>query len=201
MIRKCQNTDMARTKEFDRDATLLQSISVFSQHGYEGTSTEVLLKTMGISRQSLYDTYGDKWRLYLESLQRYVSDSVGAHLVTLEHAAGGRAAIEAFLIRAVNQARADASPACLGVSAVCEFGRSAPEVVALTEAAGRLLVDALKRRLREAASRAEMAPDIDIDDAAAFLASTLTGIKVAARAGASQDSLLGIARMALRSLR
>jgi TetR/AcrR family transcriptional repressor of nem operon len=64
-----------------------------------------------------------------------------------------------------------------------------------------LLVDALKRRLREAASRAEMAPDIDIDDAAAFLASTLTGIKVAARAGASQDSLLGIARMALRSLR
>jgi AcrR family transcriptional regulator len=37
-------------------------------HGYEGTSTDTLLKAMGISRQSVYDTFGDKWQLYQEAL-------------------------------------------------------------------------------------------------------------------------------------
>jgi TetR/AcrR family transcriptional repressor of nem operon len=67
---------MARPKEFDRDIALQQAIKVFSNHGYEGTSTDALLKAMRISRQSLYDTFGDKRRLYLEALQRYNADSV-----------------------------------------------------------------------------------------------------------------------------
>ena len=188
---------MARTKEFDRDATLQQAIEVFSQHGYEGTSTPVLLEAMGISRQSLYDTYGDKWRLYLESLQRYVSDSVGGHLLALE-SGGGLAAIEAFLVRAVDQASAAAAPACLGVGAVCEFGRSSAEVANLTDASARLLTAALRRRLHEAQARADAS---DVDEAADFLMATLTGIKVAARAGMPRNKLMGIARRALRGLR
>ena len=189
---------MARTKEFDRDATLQRAIDLFSQHGFEGTSTQALLEAMGISRQSLYDTYGDKWRLYLESLQRYVGDSVGGHLLALEGAGGGLAAVESFLVRAVDQASAAAAPACLGVGAVCEFGRASPDVVALTERSARLLAAALRRRLREGLPKAS---DAELDESTDFLMATLTGIKVAARAGLPRDKLLGIARRALRGLR
>ena len=189
---------MARTKEFDRDATLKQAIAAFSQRGYEGTSTQALLEAMGISRQSLYDTYGDKRQLYLESLQRYVADSIGGHLLALESADDGLAAISAFLARAVDQASAAAAPACLGVAAICEFGRDDADVAALTERSGRLLLDALKRRLRDASASAS---DADIAESADFLMATLTGIKVAARAGMSRDKLQGIARRALRGLR
>jgi TetR/AcrR family transcriptional repressor of nem operon len=38
---------------------------------------------MGISRQSLYDTFGDKRRLYLEALQRYVQDGVANQIAVL----------------------------------------------------------------------------------------------------------------------
>ena len=133
---------MARTKDFVRDVALSRAIAVFSQHGFEGTSTEALLGAMGIGRQSLYDTFGDKWQLYLEALQRYSSDSIGAQLVVLEGAATGEAGLEALLMHAVARAREDPQPACLGVSAVCEFGRSEPEIVSLTEAMGRLLTRA-----------------------------------------------------------
>jgi AcrR family transcriptional regulator len=51
---------MARHKEFDRDLALGAAINVFSEHGYEGTSTDQLLTAMKISRQSMYDTFGDK---------------------------------------------------------------------------------------------------------------------------------------------
>ena len=67
---------MARHKEFDRDTALHAAIGMFSEHGYEGTSTDRLLTAMKISRQSMYDTFGDKRSLYLEALKRYNTDSV-----------------------------------------------------------------------------------------------------------------------------
>jgi TetR/AcrR family transcriptional regulator, transcriptional repressor for nem operon len=192
---------MARTKEFDRDVALSRAIAAFSQHGFEGTSTEALVAAMDIRRQSLYDTFGDKWRLYLEALQRYSSDSIGAQLVTLEGAASGAAGIEALLLLAVSRAANDPAPACLGISAICEFGRSAPEVVALTETMGRLLTLAVERRVREAIAAGAFPADLDVAAAGDFILATLTGIKVAARQGASAATLNGIARMALRSFR
>ncbi|MGO8484962.1 TetR family transcriptional regulator, partial [Rhizobium leguminosarum] len=51
---------MARHKEFDRDTALHAAIGVFSEHGYEVTSTEELLTAMKISRQSMYDTFGEE---------------------------------------------------------------------------------------------------------------------------------------------
>jgi hypothetical protein len=38
---------MARPKEFERETALQEAIKVFSEHGYEGTSTEALLEIMG----------------------------------------------------------------------------------------------------------------------------------------------------------
>ena len=62
---------MARHKEFDRDETLQKAMEVFWSRGYEAASIEDLVKHMGINRQSLYDTFGDKHRLYLLALDRY----------------------------------------------------------------------------------------------------------------------------------
>ena len=192
---------MARSKDFIRDVALSRAIAVFSQHGFEGTSTEALLAAMDIRRQSLYDTFGDKWQLYLEALQRYSSDSIGAQLVVLEGAATGEAGLEALLMHAVARAREDPQPACLGVSAICEFGRSEPEIVSLTEAMGRLLTRAVERRVRDAMASGAFADDLSVPIAGQYVLATLTGIKVAARRGASETVLRGIAQMALRSFR
>ena len=192
---------MARPKEFERDTALQEAIRVFSDHGYEGTSTDALLRIMGISRQSMYDTFGDKWCLYLESLQRYTADSISDQLRVLNSALSAMKGLEAHLNHAVDRAIADPSPACLGLSAICEFGRSDPEVKMLTDTAGRTLLSALERRISEAKTDGDVAKDVDVIEAASFVQATLAGIKIAARAGASPETLRGIARMALRSLR
>lgn len=190
---------MARSKEFDRDAALLQAILLFSHQGYEGTSTDELLVAMGIRRQSLYDTFGDKWTLYLEALQRYGANSVGEQLVVLEGAPSGEAGIAALLKHAAAKAAGSPAPSCLGVSSICEFGRSKPEIVALNDAMGRLLTGAVERRVREAVAAGAFSKELDAGTAAQFVLATLTGIKVAARAGATAPVLQGIAGMALRS--
>lgn len=62
---------MARQKEFDRDRVLHKAMEVFWTRGYEGASIQDLVKHMGINRQSMYDTFGDKHSLFLEALDRY----------------------------------------------------------------------------------------------------------------------------------
>jgi TetR/AcrR family transcriptional repressor of nem operon len=62
---------MARPKEFDRDEALHKAMEVFWARGYEAASVQDLVEHMGINRQSLYDTFGDKHSLYLQALDRY----------------------------------------------------------------------------------------------------------------------------------
>ncbi|HYX27681.1 MAG TPA: TetR/AcrR family transcriptional regulator [Pyrinomonadaceae bacterium] len=62
---------MARQKEFDREEVLHKAMEVFWARGYDGTSIQDLVKHMGINRQSIYDTFGDKHSLFLQALDRY----------------------------------------------------------------------------------------------------------------------------------
>src|ERR687894_1938309 len=62
---------MARHKEFNRDEALGRAMEVFWSRGYEAASVGELVEHMGINRQSLYDTFGDKHSLYLQALDRY----------------------------------------------------------------------------------------------------------------------------------
>src|ERR1700716_2408121 len=62
---------MARQKEFDREEALYKAMEVFWSRGYEAASIQDLVRHMGINRQSLYDTFGDKHALYLQALDLY----------------------------------------------------------------------------------------------------------------------------------
>jgi len=192
---------MARHKEFDRDTALKAAITVFTEHGYEGTSTDALLSAMKISRQSMYDTFGDKRSLYLAALDRYNSDSVSELLADLQRDMTPLKALEETLIAFASRPEAEAGRGCLGVSAVCEFGRTDREVSALTDKAGRRLSAGIQAILEESRKRGEIAGDVDTADAVQFLGSTLSGMKVSSRNGASPEALRGIARLAIRSLR
>lgn len=193
--------DMARHKEFDRDIALQAAISVFSEHGYEGTSTADLLTAMNISRQSMYDTFGDKRGLYLEALKRYNTESIGKIMADLHRNGRPIEALEGALVAFASRPAAEARRGSLGVSAICEFGRTDAEVAALTDSAGRALHSAIESLLGEARGAGELATDIDIADAIPFLGAALSGMKVSARNGAPPETLRGIARMAIRSLR
>ncbi|MDL2405573.1 TetR/AcrR family transcriptional regulator [Rhizobium calliandrae] len=191
---------MARHKEFDRDEALSAAIRVFSDHGYEGTSTDDLLKAMKISRQSMYDTFGDKRSLYLEALKRYNADSLARILADLKGDRSALARIEVALVAFAARPASEATRCCLGVSAICEFGRADAEVATLTDEASRILSSSLESVIRAGIASGDFAADLDVTSAVHFLGATLSGMKVGARGGASPETLTSIAHMALKSL-
>ncbi|PWK20093.1 TetR family transcriptional regulator [Arcicella aurantiaca] len=62
---------MARTKVFDEEEVLDKAMNLFWLKGYNATSAQDLVEGLGISRSSLYDTYGDKHSLFVRTLKKY----------------------------------------------------------------------------------------------------------------------------------
>ncbi len=62
---------MARPRNYDEDQVLQGAVALFRGRGYERTSVPDLIDELGICRQSLYNTFGDKHGLYLMALDRY----------------------------------------------------------------------------------------------------------------------------------
>ena len=63
---------IGRPTEFDRQVALEKSMDLFWRNGYEATSLTDLLREMGIGRQSLYNTFGDKHSLFVEALRVHI---------------------------------------------------------------------------------------------------------------------------------
>jgi TetR/AcrR family transcriptional repressor of nem operon len=62
---------MARPKAFDQDLVLVKAMHIFWARGYAGTSLDDLVAAMGINRQSIYNTFGDKHALFMSCLKLY----------------------------------------------------------------------------------------------------------------------------------
>jgi TetR/AcrR family transcriptional repressor of nem operon len=192
---------MARPKEFDRETALDAAIGVFWKQGFEATTTQDLTAAMGIGRQSLYDTFGDKRALYVEALGRYSAGSVDAAIALLDRPDSPLEGVAALLLATAALPEAERALGCMGINAVCEFGQSAPDVAAAGRVNGPRLAAALTRRLEEAKARGEIASGLDIRAATRFLQSTYNGLKVSAKGGAPAEYLRDVATFALNSLK
>src|SRR3569833_1374812 len=93
---------MARTKDFDEDEVLSRAMDLFWLKGYNGTSMQDLVDGLGISRSSLYDTYGDKHSLFLKSLENYKRLGYEQMDKIIHQAASAKDAIRQMLEHNVN---------------------------------------------------------------------------------------------------
>jgi TetR/AcrR family transcriptional repressor of nem operon len=188
---------MARPKEFDEDEALEAAIGVFREHGYAATSAGMLIEAMRIGRQSLYDTFGDKWQLYCSAVQRYAATETQAHLEALRRGSTAMGGIRQMIERVVAKARKP----CLGVSSISEFGKGADDLTKIHEAAGRALRIAIAAKIREAQVEGDVAADLDPEHAAGFLLANIAAIRLAARGGVGNPELRAFGRLALQALR
>ena len=190
---------MARQREFDRSETLHRAQAVFWQKGYAATSTADLLDAMQIGRQSMYDTFGDKRSLYLEALRQYCEDSTAD---LLRHLQGGTPlqAVANMLTAFASRPARENARGCMGVNAVCEFGNSDADINALQAYYGNRVNGAVEQMLRAALKAGEIPAGTDVRQAAAFVAATLSGMKVSAKAGAGVAALKHIAHFAIKAL-
>ncbi|QKJ85057.1 TetR family transcriptional regulator [Paramixta manurensis] len=188
---------MARPKEFNIDVALDAAVGVFREHGFAGSSAQMLIEAMKIGKQSLYDTFGGKWQLYCAAVARYSSAETAEHIAMLQSETTAMAGIEQMLERVV----AEAHRPCLGLSAISEFATSRDDLVGIREQAGRALRVALQQKLVEAQQTGAVSAELDPDQGTAFLLANIAAIRLAARAGAKPSELNALKALTLKALR
>jgi len=192
---------MARPRGFDRADALQAAMEVFWTNGYAGSSADTLIKEMGIARQSLYDTFGNKRALYLEALRAYSAGNVRALIQVLRAETSPLAAIRSVLLAPVLLSPEDRKKGCFGINAICEFGVSDPDVRG-AGASGQAALDAtIEHLLEEAKDKGEVRPDLSVRAACNFIGCTLAGLKVVGRAGAPSEAMREIVEVAIAALR
>lgn len=192
---------MARPREFEKDDVLDKATQVFWAKGFAATSTDDLLKAMGISRQSLYNAFGDKKRLYREALQAYQQKTMSGHIKRLTAARSPLDGIRNLLVGLVHPNDDQRALGCMGIGSVGEFGATDPDLAALRRISGAALDQQLAARVREGQALGEIDPGVDPSDAAGFIQTTMAGLQIAARGGGRMEDLNRMANFAVDRLR
>ncbi len=192
---------MARPREFDRDAALTAAINVFWAKGFAATSTEDLVHAMGIGRQSFYNAFGDKHQLYLEAVQTYQRNATSCHLNRLTTPASPLTGLRDLLVGLIPEDDSLRCLGCLGTASIGEFGITDPELVDMREKAVSVVLTRVAERVREGQSLGEIDPGLDAAQVAALVQITMSGLQVAARAGAGANELHALAAFAVERFR
>ncbi len=110
-----------RPREFDRSEALDEAMNLFWSQGYEATGVSQLCERMGVGRQSLYNTFGDKEALFAEALARYRELRFRPMVEMLRRGAGLDGVTE-VLDAWVEANAGDGSKGCLMANSIAEFG-------------------------------------------------------------------------------
>ena len=87
---------MARIREFDRKSVLRKAVHVFWSRGFDSTNLPELLEAMGLSKSSLYETFGDKEKLFEEAIDLYAKEIAASKIEKLLNASSVKVGFQAF---------------------------------------------------------------------------------------------------------
>ena len=190
---------MPRPKEFDETEVLDRALEMFRARGFAATSFADLTSELGVSRQSLYDTYGDKESLFLAALKRYMGmsvDCMGRHLADTRPI---RQVLTDIFEQLITQHCEKGSHGCLMVNTMVELApHSAARTLAVEHA--REVEGLFASRLSVAQRKREIGPEKNPLELARFLYHMILGVAVAARAHDRKDALRQTSRLALSIL-
>ena len=181
-----------RPRSFDEKEVLERAMDLFWLRGYEALGLSELLEHMQISRQSLYDTFGNKRSLFIRSIEHYRATQLGQALALLERE-GSRIENVKAVLRFFEQIATDRRcRGCLVANALVEMGPHDEEIAALLRDTLGLLQKALHRTLREAREEGELAPSKDPLELSRALMNALVGLSVTGKAQLGRATIRGI---------
>lgn len=170
-----------RPKSFDETEVVAKAMEVFWQKGYEGVGLSELLKHMGISRQSLYDTFGSKRDLFIQAIEHYRGTQLSQALALLEREGSPLDNVRA-VVRFFEEIALDAQcRGCLVANTLVELGPRDEEVAALLHDTLELLQSGIESALRRAQERGELRPGRSPVEISHALTNALIGLAVTGR--------------------
>lgn len=192
---------MARKKNFDEGEVLEKALMLFWTQGYNATSIQDLVDHLGINRASIYDTWGDKHGLYLETLKHYRKFTSSHLLEKLRSDKSAKEIIKDFLCDIVGDSvRDDSRKGCYLSNSATELG-NCDQTVHSMFSDNRVKMEAvLNELIKEGQEQGEFSTKHDSEAYARFVFNTAAGLRVLAKGVISEKELSQVVDVALSAL-
>jgi len=191
---------MPRAKEFDETEVLEKALELFRARGFKHTSFDDLTRELGVSRQSLYDTYGDKNTLYHAALKRYLDRGLGYFSRTLDDEAPIKEVVGRLFEGILENQCSKNATGCLMVNTMVELSPHDQEIRALLQGHARAIESLFLARFSAAKRKGQISRSKDPLALAQYFHNILLGIGVGSRALGNPDALRATVAVALTVL-
>ncbi|RZJ56088.1 MAG: TetR/AcrR family transcriptional regulator [Flavobacterium sp.] len=175
---------MARTKEFNEDQALDKAVEIFWHKGYNGTSAQDLVTHLGLSRSSLYDTFGDKQKLFSKALKRYQKQGQDSVKQLLEESDDVKQAFTQIFKQAVIESLEDRiTKGCFMVNSSVELAMHDEEIANIVSDNRQTMEEVFLKAVKKGQEKGQISTQLDARTLARFVFNNYSGIRVLARAG------------------
>lgn len=192
---------MGRKKNYDRGTLTEKAMEIFRDHGFAGTSTQMLVDGLGVNRFSLYAEFGNKQQLFEAALELYNQNVVERNFGPLEAPAAGVKEISALLDFFASSSQGPASGrGCLLCNTAVEFGPVDSTGAEFTQRYFERLSKAFYMALSNSDSKGELRDSVAIHEEADFFTASTLGLFVMIRAKASPKIIKNATKTAIAHL-
>lgn len=192
---------MGRKKSYDRDDLIEKAMEMFRDHGFGGTSTQMLTEGLGVNRYSLYAEFGSKQALFDAALERYDETVIDRRFRPLEEPGAGIAEVREVL-EIYGSARSNhaSGRGCLLCNTAVELGPNDPSGAGFVRRYFKRISAAFHAALGNARDTGELRSSVDPRKEADFFTATVIGMFVMLRAKAPASVRQHAARVAIEHL-
>lgn len=175
---------MARTKEFKEDQVLDKAIEIFWHKGYNGTSAQDLVMHLGLSRSSLYDTFGDKQKLFAQSLRRYQKNAQDQIIELFDKSENIKETLHDIFKQAVIESLDDRiTKGCFMVNSSVELAMHDEEIAKIVKSNSQKMEEVFTNAVQKGQDLGQISKSNEAKVLARFIFNNYSGIRVLARTG------------------
>jgi TetR/AcrR family transcriptional repressor of nem operon len=192
---------MPKTKQFDEAEVLKAAKEVFCEKGYNGTSMDDLVQATGLSRSSIYDTFGDKHGLFLKSLNQYCCTQQSDLQQLLSKAESPKKRIRFVFDYTVKDILSDeANKGCLLVNVTMEMSSVDAAIADVAVSNMHDMEQLFFHLVKEGQASGEIAKKFPAKALARHLFNSLMGLRMTGRSRPEADALKDVVKLAMAIL-
>ncbi len=192
---------MPKTKQFDEAAVLNKARDVFWKKGYNGTSIDELVEATGLSRSSIYDSFGDKHGLYIKALKHYQEEALAYILKDIPAKLSPKKKIARIFRNNIEQSLSDRQrKGCFILNSTTELANVDNSLNSFVNAHLETMEDILYTLVKEGQAEGDISKKFSAKAIARNLFSSLNGLKLIGQTRPDKQVLEDIAKVALSVL-
>ncbi len=192
---------MPRPKLFDKEEVLEKAVNFFWEKGYNGTSIGELIKYLGISKSSMYDTFGNKQQLYEAAIKAYRQKGTVFLKNQLQTHTSAKEGITSLFKNAITESVNDTKrKGCFIVNCTTEYLDNQPKIVQELLDNKVTFENILGEVIQRGIDNQEFNPNLDVKATATYLYTFLSGLRVMSKVEPCSEEMTKSVELGLKVL-